>query len=116
MDSLNYLHCVAKLMSGHIYVIKMWNGFNMGNLLSKIRNIMETEHGEEEFNCERILLFNKEHEMIDFMDDDFLNNGDYFNIVIIDDDDEYEKDQIDYVNEELEGPRSNEEDLCSVLS
>lgn len=94
MDSGNDLHCFAKFMSGHIYNIKMWNGFNMGNLLSKIREIMETDHGENGFNCERILFFNKEHERIDFMDDDFLNNGDYFNIVIIDDD----GDQLSYVH------------------
>ena len=92
-------NCVIRLMSGDAYVIQTWNGFNMGNLLRKITEIMEKEHGEEEFNCERIIFFNKDRERIDFMDDDVLNNGDYFNVVIIDDDEE----QLRYAHHEWEG-------------
>ena len=81
------LHAIVKLMSGHIYVINTWNGFNMENLLRKITEIIETEHGESDFNCERILFFDKDYERIDFIDDDLLNNGDYFNVVIVDEED-----------------------------
>jgi hypothetical protein len=95
------LHCVIRLMTGHIYHINMWNGFNMGNLLRKITEIMETEHGEKEFNCERILFFNKEHERIDFMDDLYVNNGDYFNLVIVD------EEQLKYVHRDWEGKWAN---------
>jgi hypothetical protein len=88
MSSENFgLHAIVKLMSGQICVINTWNGFNMGNLLRKITEIMETEHGENDFNCDRILFFDKGYERIDFMDDDLLNNGDYFNVVIVDEED-----------------------------
>lgn len=96
---LSDIMCVVRLMYGNVYSIEMWNGFNMGNLLRKIAEIMETDHGEKEFNCERIIFFNKDHERIDFMDDDILNNGDYFNVVIVDDD----NDQLNYVHHEWEG-------------
>jgi len=82
---------IVKFMSGDVYNIKIWNGFNMGNLLDKITNIME-ENGENDFNCERILFYDKNQERIDFMDDNLLNNGDYFNVVIVD------EDQLSYVH------------------
>lgn len=79
-------HAVIKFMSGDVYIIETFNGFNMGNLLRKVTEIMEKENGEVDFNCERILFYNKDHERIDFMDSDVLNNGDYFNLVIVDED------------------------------
>lgn len=82
---------LIKFMSGDVHSIKIWNGFNMGNLLDKITNIME-DNGEKDFNCERILFYDKDQERIDFMDNDLLNNGDYFNVVIVDDD------QLSYVH------------------
>ena len=84
-------HAVIKFMSGDVYIIETWNGFNMGNLLRKITEIVE-ENGEVDFNCERILFYDKDHERIDFMDADILNNGDYINIVIVD------EDQLSYVH------------------
>jgi hypothetical protein len=79
-------------MSGDVYMIDIFNGFNMGNLLRKVSQIMETNMETKDFNCERILFYDKEHERIDFMDSDLLNNGDYFNVVIVDDD------QLSYVH------------------
>jgi hypothetical protein len=78
------LHAIIKFMSGDIHIIKTWNGFSMGNLITNIKDIMEKEYKEKDFNCERILFYNYENEHIEFMDDDILNNGDYFNIVIKD--------------------------------
>lgn len=91
MSQVMDYHAVIKFMSGDVYIIETWNGFNMGNLLRKITEIVE-ENGEVDFNCERILFYDKDHERIDFMDADVLNNGDYFNIVIVD------EDQLSYVH------------------
>ena len=78
---------IIKFMSGDIHIIKIWNGFNMGNLLTKVTEIMETEIGEIDFNDERITFYNKYNERINFLDRDFLQNGEYFNVVIIDEED-----------------------------
>ena len=69
-------------VNGDSHSIKIWNGFDFGNLLMEICHIMK----EEEFNCERILFYTKEGKRFEFSCDDvLLNNGDYFNVAIIED-------------------------------
>lgn len=79
---------------GDVRSIEFWSGFTFGNLLQKIVSIMQ-EKGCEDFNCERILFYSKEGERFDFgCDDTFLNNGDYINVGIIEDN----EDQIIYAH------------------
>lgn len=70
---------------GDVRVIEIWNGFNFGNLLETIACLMEKK-GEKDFNVERILFYTKDGERFDFgCDNTILNNEDYFNVAIIQD-------------------------------
>ena len=72
-------------MDGDVRYIEMWNGFNFCDLLKKIGNIME-KNGQTNFNLERILFYTKEGKRFDFgCDDNLVNDGDYFNVAIIED-------------------------------
>ena len=70
--------------SGDVHKIQVWNGFDMGNLLVSVCEIQEQFYGEEYVDCERVLLYNKCYERIDFLDEDFLTPGDFFHVVIMD--------------------------------
>ncbi len=74
---------IESFVDGELHFIDIWNGFNFGDLLRKIRDIM-TQKGEEEFNLERILFYTKDGNRFDFgYDDKPLKNDDYFNVGII---------------------------------
>jgi len=64
-----------------------FNGFNIGDLLENIKHIMEDERGEENFNIERIILFDEARSRIQFSDDTAILDDtiDYINVAIIED-------------------------------
>ena len=76
----------VQLMSGDIFRIKIWNGFNMGNLLYFVKKMIEDQI-EKEINIDRILFYDTHHERIDFLEDDFIYNEDHFYVVVEDEDD-----------------------------
>jgi hypothetical protein len=72
---------------GDVYAIEFLEGFNFGNFLGKIVDIVKKSNMTEDFNCERILFFTRNGKRFDFgCDENLLNDGDYFNVAIIRDD------------------------------
>jgi hypothetical protein len=91
-------------VNGDLYSIKIWNGFNFGDLLSHISHIMENEKGEEDYNLERTLFYTKDGDRFEFGCDDTIVKKDYFNVVIIKDDYEqlmYAHSRCPYIDEDF---------------
>lgn len=79
-----------KFISEDIFQIKIWNGYNMQNLIHSIKQIIGSN-----IENERIILYDNNRERIDFMnfineDEYIIYSGDHFKIDISDLDEQSE--------------------------
>lgn len=66
----------VKLMSGDVFHIKIFDGFNMKNLKNKILDILNQN---QESN---ILFYDSDNNSIKYNDEDIVKNKSHFNIII----------------------------------
>ena len=70
---------IVRFESGEEMVIPMTEGFNFGSLLRIV-----CERMDEDFNCERVLFYDRNYQRIDFGCDDYLvEENSFFNIIIV---------------------------------